>query len=121
MNIELTQEQAEAYARGEVVTITPKPKQWEPCAEFEYGFEHLVNPAMTTQARLLAYVYEFGGDWIADWNDKMQEKYHLYQSSIDNFWQGIDTKTARILGAVYMSRECAIGLVAKLESGEVVL
>jgi hypothetical protein len=148
MNIELTQEQVEAFNRGESITITPKPKQWEPRggyhAVLSSGFNlplavitaeqrkfgivrhtreeaEKARDAMRTHNRLLAYVDEFGGDWEADWSFKPQDKYYIVYDSFNHDWVLADTYRAHSLGAVYMSQECAEGLIAKLESGEVVL
>jgi hypothetical protein len=119
MNIELTQEQVEAFNRGESITITPKvkPKQWEPSAEFGRG----VCPELETQVRLLAYVYEFGGAWEADWRFKAQNKYYIVYDTLSGEWEIDCCYRTFSLGNVHMSQECAQGLIAKLESGEVVL
>ena len=153
MNIELTQEQAEAFGRGESITLTPKPKQWEPrgghywvcgwgdvfhsterdtCAPTrrttKFGVERQTaeaaekaSAAMRTHNRLLAYVDEFGGDWEADWSDNKQYNYCVYYTPSLNTWSAKWYSTSCIGGTVYMSRDCAKGLVAKLNSGEVVL
>jgi hypothetical protein len=133
MNIELTQEQAEAFGRGESITLTPKPKQWEPRGEF-YALHHSL-PTSTVEAaakattnirthnRLLAYVDEFGGDWEADWENRSQEKCCVnYSYSVnDRVWEWNNNYSVCTSGTVYMSRDCAKDLVAKLNSGEVVL
>jgi hypothetical protein len=148
MNIELTQEQVEAFNRGESITIAPKPKQWEPRGGYHavlssgvliplsaataeqrrfgsvrYTQEEAekARDSMRTHNRLLAYVDEFGGDWVADWSFKPQEKYYIIYDSFNHDWVLVSTYRAISVGAVYMSQECGEGLIAKLESGEVVL
>jgi hypothetical protein len=152
MNIELTTEQVAAFNRGEIITITPKPKpkQWEPrgggfsiflecdqesvtkapsIASFAAaGMERQTKESaekaygkMITHNRLLAYVDEFGGDWVADWADEGQGKYFIRYLHRNDSWFVVWNWSYRSLGTVYMSEECAEGLVAKLQSGEVVL
>tara|TARA_R110000782_G_scaffold3953_1_gene14060 strand:- start:40 stop:396 length:357 start_codon:yes stop_codon:yes gene_type:complete len=118
MNIELTQEQVAAFNRGESITITPKPKQWEP-SEI-----HLVDhDSMRVHDRLLAYVREFGGDWVADWDNFCQDKYSVTHKNtcVGSLWSKAVTGAVKGMGTVYMSRECMNGLITKLNSGEVVL
>ena len=124
-----------------------KPKQWEPrgggywvCAwgdvfgdpiarTSKFGAERQTakaaekaSAAMRTHNRLLAYVDEFGGDWEADWGDHGQPKYYVYYCYYHTLgWCMHQAYSTNIGGTVYMSRECAEGLVAKLNSGEVVL
>ena len=132
MNIELTTEQAEAFKRGESITITPKPKQWEPeggdywgnlrhIGAVSNGVEVRLSAAMRAHNRLLAYVYEFGGGWVADWSDDSQRKYEVTYSCLNKKWSLDYNWTAYSIGAVHMSQDCADGLITKLESGEVVL
>ena len=148
MNIELTQEQAEAFGRGESITLTPKPKQWEPKGGdwwvSHYGSIHAggsitrtskfgverqtaeaavkASAAMRTHNRLLAYVDEFGGDWEADWENMHQEKCYMYYGhNSSKRWKYASVLKTHIGGIVYMSQDCAKGLAAKLNSGEVVL
>ena len=149
MNIELTQEQAEAFGRGESITITPKPKQWEPrggyYAVLSSGFysplavitakkrkfgvarqtkeaAEKASAAMRTHNRLLAYVDEFGGNWEADWSDNHQYNYCVqYFNKLKTWCANYNHTTRCTSGTVYMSEACAKGLVAKLNSGEVVL
>ena len=131
MNIELTQEQVEAFGRGESITLTPKPKQWEPRGEF-YALHHSL-PTSTVEAaakattnirthnRLLAYVDEFGGDWEAEWEDESQVKSSVFYAYRDRLWDLDCRWRSCTSGTVYMSQNCARGLAAKLNSGEVVL
>ena len=79
------------------------------------------SDAMRTHNRLLAYVDEFGGDWEADWEDGKQVKCYVYYNYSGRRWNYSNWLETRIGGAVYMSIECALELVAKLNSGEVVL
>jgi hypothetical protein len=125
----------------------PKPKQWEPRGGEHYvnclgGFRHSTSSygsrvfgterrtkealekardAMRTHNRLLAYVDEFGGDWVADWNDRGQFKHYVLYSIPEQKYSHQGVCLGRHIGAVYMSLECAESLIAKLESGEVVL
>ena len=104
-----------------------KPKQWAP--KFKYWAPKCVpcspisEAAMRTHNRLLAYVDEYGGGWEADWEDLQQEKYFVFYSHyhIDDEWCSDSTRGCNATGAVHMSQECAVGLVEKLNSGEVVL
>ena len=148
MNIELTQEQVAAFNRGESITITPKPKQWEPrggpydvrgngvtakglgvsiASYAEFGTERQTaeaaekaSAAMRTHNRLLAYVDEFGGDWEADWSDN-HKNYYVCYAHLRMVWSATMSSTTCTGGTVYMSEECAKDLAAKLNSGEVVL
>jgi hypothetical protein len=111
-----------------------KPKQWEPRGNYRIKMSKEDTPTMLTieaaekassamrsYNRLLAYVDEFGGDWEADWSFVSQNKYCITYDKLQLQWE-VDCKyRTYCLGAVYMSKECAEGLVTKLESGEVVL
>ena len=79
------------------------------------------SAAMRTHNRLLAYVDEFGGDWEADWENSEQLKYRVYYGYISKLWGRDFSQTLCTNGTVYMSKDCAEGLAAKLNSGEVVL
>ena len=82
------------------------------------------SAAMRTHNRLLAYVDEFGGDWEADWSVCSQGNYYVYCNGRNspNKWDSYYSDgNERYSGTVYMSRDCAKGLVAKLNTGEVVL
>ena len=111
-----------------------KPKQWEPRGGDYWGnLRHLgyggkakgvevrLSHAMQAHTRLLAYVYEFGGDWEADWEDGKQEKCYVYYNYSGRRWTYSNWLETRISGAVYMSIECAKDLAFKLNSGEVIL
>ena len=78
------------------------------------------SAAMRTHNRLLAYVDEFGGDWEADWSDN-QHNYYVHYAHLRMVWSATMSSTVCASGTVYMSKDCADGLVAKLNSGEVVL
>ena len=125
-----------------------EPKQWEPrggpydvrgngatalvlrstASYAEFGTERQTaeaaekaSAAMRTHNRLLAYVDEFGGDWEADWSDLKQNNYYVQYLNHGKTWEVDSQCTVCVSGTVYMSRECAEGLVDKLNSGEVVL
>ena len=94
-----------------------KPKQWKPTMDLDW----VDRAHISTYTRLLQYVKEFGGDWEADWKDHIHLNYCVQYSNHSKKW-GVDGRyMARVSGTVYMSKECAEGLVAKLNSGEVVL
>ena len=95
-----------------------KPKQWEP-EYIPYTLSEI--KAMRTHNRLLAYVREFGGAWEADWRFKAQNKYYIVYDTLSGAWEIDCCYRTFSLGNVHMSQECAQGLIAKLESGEVVL
>ena len=78
------------------------------------------SAAMRTHNRLLAYVDEFGGDWEADWSDN-QHNYYVHYAHLRMVWSATMSSTVCASGTVYMSKDCADGLVAKLNLGEVVL
>ena len=100
-----------------------KPKQWEPRKFSKFADTVAAACAMNTQSRLLAYVDEFGGDWEADWEAWKQEKCYVCLNSpeISQKWKWSRAFNTCMGGTVYMSRDCAEGLAAKLNSGEVVL
>ena len=97
-----------------------KPKQWEPAYD-PYTSSEL--KAIGTHSRLIAYVKEFGGDWEANWESCSQEKCCVnYSYSVsDRVWEWNNNYSVCTSGTVYMSRDCAKDLAAKLNSGEVVL
>tara|TARA_R110002167_G_scaffold7622_1_gene36015 strand:+ start:211 stop:618 length:408 start_codon:yes stop_codon:yes gene_type:complete len=109
------------------------PKQWEPrgglyksAGTLKYerrtrGAAEKARDALLSYNRLLAYVDEFGGDWEADWEDGKQLKFTIYYSYASSSWDMDFKWLTRLSGAVHMSQECAVGLVKKLNSGEVVL
>jgi hypothetical protein len=94
-----------------------KPKQWKPTM----GLDWVDRAHLSTYTRLLQYVKEFGGGWRSDWKDHSQINYCVQYSNHDNTWEVDGRCTVCVSGTVYMSRECAEGLAAKLNSGEVVL
>jgi len=108
------------------VSNTPALKNSHEVAGFGAGYDNReaaekARDAMLIHNRLLAYVDEFGGDWVADWHNSNQSKSTISYSYCTNRWCMQDVTVCSVVGSVYMSRECAKGLVAKLELGEVVL
>lgn len=147
MNIELTEEQAEAYKRGESITLDP-PKQWEPkggnyyivngevfrgsndTEAREFGNTYISRQqaevaatAMRTHNRLLAYIAEFDKGWVADWNNNSQNKHYItsWHYNEDKTYRWRFSTIERSPDIVYMSRNCAKGLVEKLNNGEIKL
>ena len=117
MNIELTWKQIAAFNRGESITLTPKPKQWKPTVDLDW----VDRAHISTSTLLLKYVKEFDYFWEADWSDSTQEKGYVYYSYSSRGWFAESWVFRCCEGAVYMSFDCAAGLAAKLNSGEVVL
>ena len=85
------------------------------------------SDVMRTHNRLLAYVDEFGDNWEADWtcikssSSYRQSKYFIsFDLELEEYYVK-SMGSYRVLSAVYMSKDCAQGLAAKLNSGEVVL
>jgi hypothetical protein len=93
-----------------------KPKQWKPTVSLDW----VDRANISTYTLLLKYVKEFGGDWEAAWNDN-HGNYFIVYKHLPMTWEAIVSFRGCKGGAVYMSKECAEGLVAKLNSGEVVL
>jgi hypothetical protein len=69
--------------------------------------------------RLYQYVLEFGGDWVADWNDHDQKKFFIVFDHDQKKWDIRNIRTLQSLYTNYMSYVCAIGLVKKLNGKEV--
>jgi hypothetical protein len=108
------------------VSNTPALKNSHEVAGFGAGYDNReaaekARDAMLIHNRLLAYVDEFGGDWEADWGDLKKNKYYVQYYAQGKTWEVGGRVRVCVGGTVYMSRECAEGLVAKLNSGEVVL
>ena len=147
---ELEELKATAVKLQQQIEALEKPKQWEPrggrftitnaamvsntpalkdsveIAGFGTGYDNRASAekasaAMRTHNRLLAYVDEFGGDWEADWENSEQLKYSVMYGYISKLWNRDFSQRSCTSGAVYMSKDCAAGLVDKLNSGEVVL
>ena len=146
---QLEELKAAAVKLQQQIAELEKPKQWQPrggpydvrgngvtakglgasiASYAEFGTERQTteaaekaSAAMRTHNRLLAYVDEFGGAWEADWEDTEQLKYSVYYAYINKLWRRDYSHTLCTSGTVYMSKDCAQGLVAKLNSGEVVL
>ena len=145
--LELEELKATAVKLQQQIEALEKSKQWEPrsggywvCAwgdvlggdpvarTSKFGAERQTakaaekaSAAMRTHNRLLAYVDEFGGDWEADWGDLKKNKYYVQYYAQGKTWEVGGRVRVCVGGTVYMSRECAEGLVVKLKSGEVVL
>ena len=145
---QLEELKATAVKLQQQIEALEKPKQWEPRggyhAVLSSGFNiplavitaeqrkfgvvrqtakaaEKASAAMRTHNRLLAYVDEFGGDWEADWENSEQLKYSVMYGYISKLWNRDFSQRGCTSGAVYMSKDCAAGLVDKLNSGEVVL
>ena len=144
---QLEELKATAVKLQKQIEALEKPKQWEPkggdywvdtsgiAREYEstpctikFGVERQTleaaekaSAAMRTHNRLLAYVDEFGGDWVADWEDADQAKYCLFYDYSRREWDIKTTYEYCVSGTVYMSPNCALELADKLNSGEVVL
>tara|TARA_R110000765_G_scaffold386117_1_gene478031 strand:- start:6 stop:431 length:426 start_codon:yes stop_codon:yes gene_type:complete len=130
---------ATAVKLQQQIEALEKPKQWEPRGggywvriptidnACKFGVERQTaeaaekaSDAMRTHNRLLAYVDEFGGDWEAYWSDN-HKNYCVCYAHLRMVWSATMSITTCTGGTVYMSKDCADGLVAKLNSGEVVL
>ena len=97
-------------------------------ASKEFGVERetkaeaeVAYKAIRSHSRLLAYVNEFDKDWEADWNDSKQLKYYIHFDVLNNTYDCIYNSHIKNISNVYMSKQCAINLVNKLNNGEVVL
>jgi len=146
--IKLTTEQMAQLQSGCLIIIGPvNPAKWEP-AEGEHYISttggvgiapktnnyadfgmvrnnrsdalKAVNP-MRTHNRLLAYVDEFDAEYVPDWKNTFELKYFIRYDNHTNEWFYSSNAIRQVIGAVYMSKECAQELVIKLNSGEVVL
>ena len=101
------------------IKVLETPKQWEPKYN-ELTLSEL--KAVLTHRRLVKYVIEFGCIfWQADWEDHKQPKYSLYYDYDSRRWHVDTNHVCCVSGAVYMSSDCAEGLLKKLNSGEVIL
>jgi hypothetical protein len=108
------------------VSNTPALKNSHEVAGFGAGYDNReaaekARDAMLIHNRLLAYVDEFGGDWEADFNGATHENCYVLYYAQGKTWEVGGQFMVAMAGTVYMSRECAEGLAAKLNSGEVVL
>ena len=115
---ELEKLKATAAKLQQQIEALEKLKQWEPNYN-ELTLSEL--KAVYTHCRLVKYVKEFGGDWEANWEDESQVKYSVFYAYRDRLWDLDRRWTLCTSGTVYMSQNCARGLAAKLNSGEVVL
>ena len=118
MKIELTTEQAEAYSRGEAVEVKNPVERWKRKGK---GISDLHKSINWVHLNLQAYVLEFGGDWVADWGDIQQVKAFILINPTDSRYRIDYQWSSASFAEVYMSEECAKGLVEKLKTGEVVL
>ena len=108
---------ATAVKLQQQIEALEKPKQWKP----KYNELILSELKAVRTHLLLAYVKEFGGDWEADWKNIHQEKCYVYYGHNSHRWFAEYGENCCCGGTVYMSKDCAAGLVDKLNSGEVVL
>lgn len=69
---------------------------------------------------LMNYVLEFDKDWEPDWRGT-QDKYYVFYNHGAKQYDYTCTGKFMVVGAVYMSLNCAVNLTAKLNSGKVVL
>ena len=79
------------------------------------------SKAYRTSNRLYQYVLEFDKGWKDDWKDQTQEKWFVYFDYESNKYKINYDITKKIIGTVYMSEKCAVGLLNKINSGEVEL
>ena len=114
---QLEELKATAVKLQQQIEALEKPKQWKPTVSLDW----VDRAHISTYTLLLKYVKEFGGDWEVDWRDNEQYNYCVYYAPYRNTWAARLYSTSCIGGTVYMSKDCALGLVAKLNSGEVVL
>ena len=134
INQEIEELKATAVELQRQIEALEKPKQWKPRGNYRIKLLYEDAPtmltieaaekasdAMRTHNRLLAYVDEFGGDWEADWEDFYQLKYSVFYNDRSKRWNRDFSQRDCTSGTVYMSKECAKDLAAKLNSGEVVL
>ena len=146
--ITLTKEQMVQLQSGKLIIIgPPNPAQWEPAEGKHYistgggvgietttksyaGFGMIRNTRdkalkavdpMRTHNRLLAYVDEFDSEYVPDWENLFEFKHYIRYDHHTHNWLYSSNCIRRIIGAVYMSKECAQELIVKLNSGEVVL
>jgi len=85
----------------------------------EEGTE-LTLERMISSNLLQAYVYEYGGDWVADWNDETQTKHYIMYCFSEKDWWCSEARCLFVAGTVYMNEECAEKLRDDLNSGHVV-
>lgn len=150
MKIEITNEQYEAFQKGESITIIPptkEPEQWEPKGGkwFIYGnggvssinssmdykdfgteretreSAEKASKIMRLHNRLLAWVDENDDGWFADWDNPNQTKYYVYYTSKTRKYDITSRYNTKVLGIVYMSRPLALKLAEGLNNGTIVL
>jgi hypothetical protein len=108
-----------------------QPKQWEPEEDFNSFIawdSHMPKDLyhhLKRQYKIWCYVKEFGGDWVADWNDLAQRKWFVFYSY--NRWEYFVWEYDAVCtthfepGIMFMSESCAKKLCDDLNSGKVVL
>jgi len=127
--IEVTEDQYAAHLAGESITIEPKPKRWVskfikyPCTVYVASKTGSTlgekGKLIQAYATLLDYVEEYGGDWVADWDDMDQAKGYVCYNGVKRSWFAGSRYGNKVLAYVDMSQSCANGLADKLNSGEV--
>lgn len=147
--IQLTDEQYQALANGESITIQPpKPKveRWEPKGGewYVYGNGNILSDnsvkvfrqfgleyqtekqakwardKMRSFNRQLAWLAENDDGWVTDCNDNAQSKWYLYFNTNTKKYN-IDYTSFPCLNIIYMSEANARKLATLLNNGEVEL
>lgn len=95
----------------------------ETCCEFgleraSYKDARELAEKLRTVHRLIAYRDEFDPVYAYDFT---QCNYCVFWDHAEEKWDYTWNNTCQLIGTVYMSEAVALGLVAKLNSGEVVL
>jgi hypothetical protein len=71
--------------------------------------------------KIKEFVEEHDNSWVADWDDNYQLKYCVYRNHIYGYWRYDCIGCMELPEVTYMSENCAILLVDKLNSGEITL
>ena len=114
---QLEELKATAVKLQQQIEVLEKPKQWKPTVSHDW----VDRAHISTYTLLLKYVKEFDYFWEADWKNIHQKKGYVYYNYSSHRWSAESWVSRCCGGTVYMSRECAKDLAAKLNSGEVVL
>ena len=114
---QLEELKATAVKLQQQIEALEKPKQWKPTVSLDW----VDRAHISTYTLLLKYVKEFDYFWEADWKNIHQKKGYVYYNYSSHRWSAESWVSRCCGGTVYMSRECAKDLAAKLNSGEVVL
>jgi len=146
----LTQEQMNMLSEGKAITINPpkpKVKRWQPeggpyyinqrgyvlLGKHELTHAMMGNEFQTMQqatdeaierrkrARLVAYRNKFCPDYKPDLKYGKDDKYQIIWDEYDNKYRAETAMWRNVVGCVYFPAKIAKELVAKLNSGEVVL